>query len=194
MCTPAALRDLSARQDHGRRGDGVGLPAAPVPRGRDRRRALLGRRLPRQSRRSFRSSARPRPRTCWWCRSIRWSARRRRRRRSEIVNRINEITFNSSLLAEFRAIEFVARLIDQGRLPRGIGPGRIPPHQRAPHRARPLRHALRRRQQALHRLRFLRDAARRRRAPARRFLDEHFDDIGVRSTVDLRAEAQAEWA
>jgi NTE family protein len=29
---------------------------------------------------------------------------------------------------------------------------------------------------------------------ARRFLDEHFDDIGVRSTVDLRAEAQAEWA
>ena len=36
---------LSARQDHRRRGDGVGLPAAPVPRGRDRRRALLGRRL-----------------------------------------------------------------------------------------------------------------------------------------------------
>jgi NTE family protein len=29
---------------------------------------------------------------------------------------------------------------------------------------------------------------------ARRFMDEHFDDIGKRSTVDLRAEAQAEWA
>jgi len=29
---------------------------------------------------------------------------------------------------------------------------------------------------------------------ARRFLDEHFDDIGKKSTVDLRAEAQAEWA
>jgi NTE family protein len=29
---------------------------------------------------------------------------------------------------------------------------------------------------------------------ARRFLDEHFDDIGVKSTVDLQAEAQAEWA
>ena len=29
---------------------------------------------------------------------------------------------------------------------------------------------------------------------ARRFLDAHFDDIGVRSTFDLRAEAQAEWA
>ncbi len=41
----------------------------------------------------------------------------------EIMNRINEITFNSSLLAEFRAIDFVTRLIDQGKLPRGIGDG-----------------------------------------------------------------------
>jgi NTE family protein len=32
------------------------------------------------------------------------------------------------------------------------------------------------------------------RRAARRFLDAHFDDIGVRSTVDLRAEAHAEWA
>jgi NTE family protein len=32
------------------------------------------------------------------------------------------------------------------------------------------------------------------RRAARRFLDDHFDDIGVKSTVDLRAEAQAEWA
>jgi NTE family protein len=32
------------------------------------------------------------------------------------------------------------------------------------------------------------------RRAARRFLDEHFDDIGQRSTLDLRAEAQAEWA
>src|SRR5262249_43542910 len=31
----------------------------------------------------------------------------------DIMNRINEITFNSSLMAEFRAIEFVDRLIDQ---------------------------------------------------------------------------------
>ena len=37
------------RGDHARGGDGLGLPAAPVPRGRDRRRALLGRRLQRQS-------------------------------------------------------------------------------------------------------------------------------------------------
>ena len=30
------------------------------------------------------------------------------------------------------------------------------------------------------------------RRAARRFLDEHFDDIGVRSTIDLRAELRAE--
>ena len=40
----------------------------------------------------------------------------------DIVNRVNEITFNSSLLSELRAIEFVNRLIDQGRLPHGTGP------------------------------------------------------------------------
>ncbi len=42
---------------------------------------------------------------------------------TEITNRINEITFNSSLQAEFRAIDFVTRLIDQGRLPHGTGEG-----------------------------------------------------------------------
>jgi NTE family protein len=37
----------------------------------------------------------------------------------EIIARVNEITFNSSLLSEFRAIEFVARLVDQNKLPEG---------------------------------------------------------------------------
>ena len=55
---------VHARGNHAGGGDGLGLPAAAVPRGGDRRRALLGRRLQRQSRRSFRSCARPRPRTC----------------------------------------------------------------------------------------------------------------------------------
>ncbi len=45
------------------------------------------------------------------------------RSQNEIVNRINEITFNSSLMAEVRAIDFVTRLIDLGALPRGKGPG-----------------------------------------------------------------------
>jgi NTE family protein len=116
------------------------------------------------------------------------------RSQSEIMNRINEITFNSSLISEYRAIGFVTRLIDQGRLPRGTGEGeyrRINVH----------RIAL---DSAFHRLtagskldsdfdffEWLRDGGRR---AAKEFLDAHFDDIGVRSTFDLRAEAQADWA
>ena len=34
----------------------------------------------------------------------------------EIFDRINEISFNSSLMREMRAIEFVTRLIDEGAL------------------------------------------------------------------------------
>lgn len=34
----------------------------------------------------------------------------------EIMNRVNEISFNSSLMKEFRSIDFVARLIDEGKL------------------------------------------------------------------------------
>lgn len=37
----------------------------------------------------------------------------------EIQNRINEISFNASLLGELRSIEFVKKLIRQGRLERG---------------------------------------------------------------------------
>jgi NTE family protein len=44
---------------------------------------------------------------------------------TEIMNRINEITFNSSLLSEFRAIDFVTRMIDQGKLPHGTDPANI---------------------------------------------------------------------
>ena len=40
----------------------------------------------------------------------------------DIMGRVSEITFNSSLMAELRAIEFVNRLIDQGRVPHGTGP------------------------------------------------------------------------
>jgi len=35
---------------------------------------------------------------------------------TEIHNRVNEISFNSSLLKELRAIDFVTRLVEQGRL------------------------------------------------------------------------------
>jgi NTE family protein len=113
---------------------------------------------------------------------------------SEIINRINEITFNSSLLAEFRAIEFVARLIDQGRLPRGNGPGqyrRINVHRILLDRFGTHFDSFSKLSTDFDFFDMLHVSGTR---AARRFLDEHFDDIGVKSTVDLRAEAEAEWA
>ena len=113
---------------------------------------------------------------------------------SEIMNRINEITFNSSLLAEYRAIEFVARLIDQGHLPRGTGPGqyrRVNVHRIVLDRFGTNFDAFSKLSTDYDFFQGLQISGKR---AARRFLDEHFDDIGVRSTVDLRAEAQAEWA
>ena len=113
---------------------------------------------------------------------------------SEIMNRINEITFNSSLIGEYRAIEFVARLIDQGRLPRGTGPGeyrRINVHRIVLDRTGTHFDAFSKLSTDYDFFEMLRVSGRR---AARRFLDDHFDDIGKKSTVDLRAEAQAEWA
>src|SRR5262245_4573671 len=109
----------------------------------------------------------------------------------EIMSRINEITFNSSQLSEFRAIEFVARLIDQRRLPRGKGPGqyrRINVHRIVLDGEGKAFTAASKLSNDYDFFELLRDHGRR---AARRFLDEHFDDIGVKSTVDLRAEVPA---
>ena len=113
---------------------------------------------------------------------------------AEIMNRLNEITFNSPLIAEYRAIEFVARLIDQGRVPHGVGPGqyrRINVHRIVLDRFGTQFDASSKLTTDYDFFDMLRTNGKR---AARRFLDEHFDDIGVKSTVDLRAEAQAEWA
>ena len=109
----------------------------------------------------------------------------------EIMARVNEITFNASLQSELRAIEFVDRLVEQGRLPHGTGPGQyrnIRVHrivleglgERFSSAAR-----LRNDAKSFELLRKLGNRA------ARRFLDAHHDDIGVRSSVDLRGEAAA---
>jgi NTE family protein len=110
------------------------------------------------------------------------------------MSRVNEITFNGSLIGELRAIEFVARLIDHGCLPRGTGPGqyrRINVH-------RIVLEGSAKKLNAASRLNtdydFFEMLATNGRRAARRFLDAHFDDIGVRGTVDLAAEVQAEWA
>jgi NTE family protein len=109
----------------------------------------------------------------------------------EIINRLNEITFNSSLLSEYRAIEFVGRLIDQGRLPHGTGPGeyrRIKVHRVVLDSAGRAYNAATKLSNDYDFFVMLRDNGRR---AARRFLDDHFADLGVRSTVDLRAEVPA---
>ena len=112
----------------------------------------------------------------------------------EIMNRINEISFNSSLLAEFRAIDFVTRLIDQGKLPRGMGPGqyrRINFHRIALDSTFQELTAESKLNSDFDFFEMLKKGG---REAAKGFLDAHYDDIGVRSTVDLSAEAKAEWA
>ena len=113
---------------------------------------------------------------------------------TEIMNRINEITFNSSLLSEFRAIDFVTRLIDQGKLPRGTGKGqyrRINVHRIALDSTFKALTASSKLNSDFDFFEMLKKGG---REAAKEFLDAHFDDIGVRSTVDLGAEAKAEWA
>ena len=110
----------------------------------------------------------------------------------EIVSRVNEITFNAPLLSELRAIEFVNRLIDQGRVPRGTGPNeyrRINVH-------RIVLEGLGERFASATKLRndydsfqLLRKLGQR---ATRRFLDAHYDAIGVESSIDLKAEVYAE--
>jgi len=116
------------------------------------------------------------------------------RTQNEIMNRINEITFNSSLIAEYRAIDFVTRLIDQGRLPRGRGAGeyrRINVHRIALDSAFKELTADSKLDSDFGFFELLRNGGER---AGKDFLSRHFDDLGVRSTVDLAAEAQAEWA
>lgn len=112
----------------------------------------------------------------------------------DIMNRLNEVTFNSPLMSELRAIEFVGRLIDQGKLPRGTGPGkykRINIHRIALDPSAKNLNAEGRLNNDYDFFEMLRNNGKR---AARRFLDEHFDDIGARGTVDLQAEVHAEWA
>ena len=98
-----------------------------------------------------------------------------------IENRLNEITFNASLMSELRAIEFVQRLLDEGRVP-----------------------ADRYRRLRLHRIdadRALADVAasskvnaepdfiallcKRGQAAGKRWITKNYDAIGERSTLDL---------
>ena len=101
----------------------------------------------------------------------------------DIQDRVNEITFNSALLHELRAVDFVHRLLEAGRLDPGTYRN-IKIHMiedRRDLRALGASTKLNSERAFLEHLFGLgRDAA-------SRWLIESFDDLGVRSTVDIRA-------
>jgi NTE family protein len=102
---------------------------------------------------------------------------------AEIQNRLNEITFNGAMLGEFRAINFVIRLIDQGAL---LGKGYIRPNLHRIDGADPLKAFTADTKGDTHWafLTMLRDIG---RTAAQQWLAAHFDDIGVKGTMDLAA-------
>lgn len=98
-----------------------------------------------------------------------------------ILNRINEISFNSSLLRELRAISFVRRLLDEGSLPEGsmknvlvhmVADDALMNDLNVATKTIPTAVVLDR----------LKDAG---RAAMSTFLDHHRADLNKRSTVDL---------
>ncbi|MEM8937578.1 MAG: patatin-like phospholipase family protein [Pseudomonadota bacterium] len=104
----------------------------------------------------------------------------------EIMNRINEISFNSSLLRELRAISFVHKLLDEGWL-----------KEEYTDRLRDVRVHSVRSDMAMVDFditskfrtdwKFLTDLKARGRDIADAWLQENFDKIGTESSVDLRA-------
>ena len=100
-----------------------------------------------------------------------------------IANRINEISFNSSLLRELRAIDFVKRLIDDGKVAEGAMKDVLVHMISDDALMNDLNVATKTIPAAIviARLRAAGEAA------AERFLDAHFDDLNRRGTVDLRA-------
>ncbi|MBV1702784.1 MAG: patatin-like phospholipase family protein [Hyphomicrobiales bacterium] len=100
----------------------------------------------------------------------------------EIQNRVNEITFNGALLREFRAIEFVNRLIDEGKLSdaeyRRAFMHRIDGGHRLANYS-----AASKLNTSWEFLKSLRDLG---RETAVHFLDMHYEQIGTRGTLNLR--------
>lgn len=101
----------------------------------------------------------------------------------EIMDRVNEITFNASLLREMRAIEFVARLLDEERLD-GSAYRRLHVHMIANQKALNPLGATSKLNAEWAFLCHLRDIG---RDTARQWIDEHYERVGTASTVDLRS-------
>ncbi len=99
----------------------------------------------------------------------------------QIQNRINEISFNSSLLRELRAINFVQRLLADGKLKAGEM-NRVLVHMIADDE---LMNSLSVATKTVPTPVILHKLKHAGRAAAERFLQDHKSDIGERSTVDL---------
>lgn len=107
----------------------------------------------------------------------------------EIQNRVNEITFNASLLAQLRAIDDASKLIEQGLLTR-LALGRSGYRRVRLHRIGGADQlvdldATSKLNAEWPFLQHLRDLG---RAAAETFLETHADDLGRRSTLDLKLE------
>jgi NTE family protein len=101
----------------------------------------------------------------------------------DILGRINEITFNASLLSELRAIDFVSRLIAAGRL-EGTAYRDVHVHVIEDDK---LMTPLDESSKMLVEPAFLDMLFQSGRKNAKTWLDQHFADIGARSTINLRA-------
>jgi len=101
----------------------------------------------------------------------------------EILNRVNEISFNSTLLRELRAVDFVSRLIEEGKLAREDYM-KVHIHRITTDDLKPL--------QASSKLNaewaFLTELKEIGRSTAQRWVEKNFSRIGTQSTVDLRRE------
>lgn len=103
---------------------------------------------------------------------------------SDIAARVTEVTYNSSLLSELRAIEFVDRLIDEAKLPPDGKHRKMLVHNVSEDESvRPLALGL----DLNTDLAFFEELFARGRTACEHWLSEHFDDLGERSTVDLKA-------
>ncbi len=100
-----------------------------------------------------------------------------------IMNRVNEISLNSSLMREMRAVAFVTKLIDDGKLEQGEVKRMLIHSIRADDVMRGLGVASKLNADG----EFLTHLHGLGRERAQAWIDRHFDDLGVKSTVDLRA-------
>jgi len=109
----------------------------------------------------------------------------------EILNRINEITFNSSLSSEIRVVELLSDLLAKGELHSTTGAYRpIRLHRINLGGSRPLDVN----SKFNNDFDFFEQLHKSGRRAARRFLDAHFDDIGVKSTLEHLPEQPPEAA